>query len=70
MNNRLEARRTRQNRAIALFLTLVFHIALIGGICYYQLEHQAAPKAEQQVPNKTETPVQTVSDQRQKPTRP
>lgn len=47
MNNRFEAR-TRQNRTIALMLTFLFHLALFGGLYYYNVNKT------------TKTPVETV----------
>lgn len=45
MNNRFETR-TRQNRTTALILTFLFHLALIGGIYYYKMEHKDTSKTE------------------------
>jgi len=63
MNSRIEARRARQNRAIALFLTFLFHIALIGGIYYYTNDDaQASEENVEQIKNDQEDiPAQQVS---------
>lgn len=69
MNNRFEAR-TRQNRTTALVLTLLFHVALIGGIYYYNLDHQSEKKTdsvsntEKQI---TAKPVANMKHHRAKP---
>lgn len=63
MNSRMEARRARQNRAIALFLTFLFHIALIGGIYYYTADDaQASEEKVEQIQNDQEdVPAQQAS---------
>ena len=63
MNSRIEARRARQNRAIALFLTFLFHLALIGGIYYYTHDDaQASEDKAEQIKNEQEDiPAQQAS---------
>ena len=63
MNSRMEARRARQNRAIALFLTFLFHIALIGGIYYYTNDDAQASeeKVEQTQNDQKGIPAEQVS---------
>lgn len=66
MNSRLEVRRNRQNRAIALFLTLLFHIALFGGIYYYNADNEAdtMDQSENVVNSEQEVPTQKVANER------
>ncbi|MFN7119646.1 MAG: hypothetical protein ACK4TA_22820 [Saprospiraceae bacterium] len=45
MNNRFEAR-ARQNRTTALILTFLFHVALFGGLYYYNSDTNAKPSTE------------------------
>jgi hypothetical protein len=45
MNNRFETR-ARQNRTTALFLTFLFHVALVGGIYFYNLNKDSEKKTE------------------------
>ncbi len=63
MNSRFEAQRARQNRAIALFLTFLFHVALFAGIYYYSSEapDDEKNKTEQSVQTKDEIPAKQVS---------
>lgn len=63
MNSRLEAQRARQNRAIALFLTFLFHIALFAGIYYYNSGNSEVEKdkTEQSVQTRDEVPAKQVS---------
>ncbi len=58
MNNSLEARRNRQNRTVALVFTLIFHVALLGGIYYFHMK--PAEKKTEKV--KTDAAVKPVSN--------
>lgn len=73
MNSRLEAQRARQNRAIALFLTFLFHVALIGGIYYFNFSNTPKAKSdetEQTVESKGKIPAKAVSDKNNRTLKP
>ncbi|MDX1942100.1 MAG: hypothetical protein SFU99_16170 [Saprospiraceae bacterium] len=73
MNSRLEAQRASQNRAIALFLTFLFHVALIAGIYYYNFSDTSDVKpneAEQTLQSKEDIPTKTVSDKNNRTLKP
>lgn len=73
MNSRLEAQRARQNRAIALFLTFLFHVALVAGIYYYHFNDASKAKpddVEQTLQSKDKVPAKTVSDKNNRTLKP
>ena len=73
MNSKLEAQRASQNRAIALLLTFLFHVALIGGIFYYNFSDTSEAKSdeiEQTVGSKDKIPATAVSDKRNQTLKP
>lgn len=69
MNNRFETR-ARQNRATALILTFLFHVALIGGIYYYNLNNTAAKKTETIMTSKEEAVAQPVANVKHRAAKP
>ena len=68
MNNHFETR-ARQNRATALILTFLFHVALIGGIYYYNLNNTATKKTEAITPKSEAVapPVANIKHRTAKP---
>lgn len=61
MNNRFETR-ARQNRTTAFILTFLFHVALIGGIYYYNLKDTNVKKRENITTGKAEAVAQPVAN--------
>ena len=63
MNNRFETR-ARQNRTTALILTFLFHVALIAGIYYYNMDDKTAAKTETSIKTQEEASAKPVNVRR------